>query len=221
MQFCHHCQIYSKETQESCPLCGNKLSLLNTDEKRRSFPEIPSYLKNHLTLRLLILFSIILVVVSFTIRVIYPTEINWPLLLGLALGSLWLDIVFLVQKRFHLAKKILSQVFILSILSLFWDFTTGYRGWSISYVFPILCVLALILMYSLAIIMKLSPRDYITYAVLSALFGILPLIFLLLGFAHPPYPSIISISVSIIFLSAIFILQGESMQGEFRKKMHF
>ncbi len=221
MQYCHHCKIYSKETRESCPLCGNKLSPSNADEDKRNFPKISSYLKSHLKLRLLILFSIILGVVSFTIRAIFPTEINWPVLLVLALGSLWLDIVFLVQKRFHLAKKILSQVFILSLLSVFWDYTTGYRGWAISYVFPILCILALFLMYSLAIIMKLSPRDYITYAVLSALFGIFPLLFIILGFAHPPYPSIISISVSIIFLSAIFTLQGDSMRGEFRKKMHF
>ncbi len=221
MQHCEHCKIYSKETRESCPLCGNKLSPYTEDEVKQNFPEVSSYLKSHLKLRLLILSTIILGVVSFTIRAIYPTELNWPFLLMLVLGSIWLDIVFLVRKRFHLAKKIFSQVFILSLLSLFWDYTTGYRGWAISYVFPILCILALILMYSLAIIMKLSPRDYITYAVLSSVFGIFPLLFILLGMVKPPYPSIISISVSLIFLSAIFILQGESMRGEFKKKMHF
>ena len=221
MLYCHHCHITSKETRESCPLCGNKLSASNEGLERRSFPIIPSYLTSHLKLRILILVSIILVVISFTIQTIFPTKINWPVLLVLALGSLWLDLVFLVQQRFHLAKKILSQFFILSLLSIFWDYTTGYRGWAITYVFPVLCILALFLMYSLAIIMKLSPRDYITYAVLSALFGIFPLLSILLGLASPTYPSVISIAVSLIFLSAIFILQGESMRGEFRKKMHF
>ncbi len=221
MQHCQHCHIYSKETREYCPLCGNKLSQPKSDEVLKSFPDIPSYLKSHLKLRLLILITIIIIVVSFTTRAIFPTKINWPFLLVLALGSLWLDMVFLVQKRFHLAKKILGQVMILSLLSLFWDFTTGYRGWAITYVFPALCILALLLMYSIALIMKLSPRDYITYAVLSALFGIIPLLFILIGLANPTYPSIISIAVSIIFLAAIFILQGESMQREFKRRMHF
>lgn len=221
MLYCQHCKITSKETRETCPICGNKLSGSIKEEIKENYPEIPSYLKNNLMLRLLILFSIILVVVSFTIGAIFPTTINWPLLLALALGSLWLDLIFLVQKRFHLAKKILSQVFILSLLSIFWDYMTGYRGWAIAYVFPILCILALFLMYSLAIIMKLSPRDYVTYAVLSALFGIFPLLFILLKLAVPSYPSIISIAVSLIFLSAIFILQGVSIRGEFKKKLHF
>ncbi len=165
--------------------------------------------------------TIIIIIVSFTIRAIFPTELNWPFLLVLALGSLWLDMIFLVQKRFHLAKKILGQVMILSLLSLFWDFITGYRGWAITYVFPALCILALVLMYGIALIMKLSPGDYITYAVLSALFGIIPLLFIILGLADPTYPSIISIAVSTIFLAAIFILQGDSMQIEFKRKMHF
>ena len=221
MQHCNHCQIYSKETRENCPLCGNKLSQPKSDEILRSFPDIPSYLKSHLKLRLLILMTIIIIIVSFSIRAIFPTELNWPFLLVLALGSLWLDMIFLVQKRFHLAKKILGQVMILSLLSLFWDFITGYRGWAITYVFPALCILALVLMYGIALIMKLSPGDYITYAVLSALFGIIPLLFIILGLADPTYPSIISIAVSTIFLAAIFILQGDSMQIEFKRKMHF
>lgn len=221
MQYCDHCHVYSKETREDCPLCGNKLSLPKSDEVLKSFPDIPSYLKSHLKLRLLILMSIIIIVVSFTIRALFPTELNWPFLLVLALGSLWLDMIFLVQIRFHLAKKILSQVMILSILSLFWDFAIGYRGWAITYVFPALCILALLLMYSIALIMKLSPSDYITYAVLSALFGIIPLLFIILGLADPTYPSIISIAVSTIFLAAIFILQGDSMKIEFKRKLHF
>lgn len=221
MQYCNHCNVNIRNQKEQCPLCGNKLAPLEDDlEPKKIFPIIPSYLKSHLTLRILILISIILVVFSFSIYIIFPTKMNWPLLLTFGLVSIWLDLFFLVQKRFHIPKKIMWQVLILSLLSIFWDWKIGWIGWSITYVIPILCLVAMIIMYSIAIIMKLSTRDYITYVFIDALFGIVPIIFVLFDLVEVIYPSVISIAISVIFLAAIFILQGKSIISELDKRMH-
>lgn len=221
MQHCNHCNVDIRNPKEQCPLCGNKLAPLEDNlEIKKIFPVIPSYLKSHLTLRILILISIILVVFSFSLYIIFPTKMNWPLLLTFGLVSIWLDLYFLVQKRFHIPKKIMWQVLILSLLSIFWDWKIGWIGWSITYVIPILCLVAMIIMYSIAIIMKLSTRDYITYVFINALFGIIPIIFVLFQLVDVIYPSIISIAVSVIFLAAIFILQGKSIISELDKRMH-
>lgn len=220
MQHCTHCNVEILETRTTCPLCGNKLPAPKEKESVVSFPQIPSYLKSHMTLRILLFVSIVMVVLSFTIYFIFPTELNWPLLLLLGLLSIWLDMIFLVQKRFHIPKKIVWQVAIISLLSVFWDWNTGWRGWSLNYVIPLLCITALLLMYSIAVIMKLGNRDYITYAFMSALFGFIPILFLLFDWVTVEYPSIISIAVSFIFLSAIFILQGNSIKTEIEKRFH-
>ena len=221
MQYCNHCNVNIRNPKEQCPLCGNKLAPLEDElERKEIFPFIPSYLKSHLTLRILILISIILVVFSFSLYIIFPTKMNWPLLLTFGLVSIWLDLYFLVQKRFHIPKKIMWQVLILSLLSIFWDWKIGWIGWSITYVIPILCLVAMIIMYSIAIIMKLSTRDYITYVFIDALFGIVPIIFVLFNLVEVIYPSIISIAISVIFLAAIFILQGRSIISELDKRMH-
>lgn len=221
MQYCNHCNVSIRNPKEQCPLCGNKLAPYDDDLlKKEIFPVIPSYLKSHLTLRILILVSIILVVFSFSFHAIFPSSMNWPLLLTFGLVSIWLDLIFLVQKRYHIPKKIVWQVAILSLLSIFWDWKIGWIGWSITYVIPILCLVAMIIMYSIAIIMKLSPRDYITYVFINALFGIVPIIFILFDLVEVIYPSIISIAISVIFLAAIFILQGKSIIGELDKRMH-
>ena len=173
-----------------------------------------------MTLRILIIVSIILVVLSFSIYAVFPASMNWPLLLTFGLVSIWFDLIFLVQKRFHIPKKIVWQVVILSLLSIFWDWKIGWIGWSITYVIPTLCLVAMIIMYSIAIIMKLSTRDYITYVFINALFGIIPIIFILFELVEVTYPSIISIAVSVIFLAAIFTLQGKSIISELDKRMH-
>lgn len=221
MQYCNHCNVSIRNPKEQCPLCGNKLAPLEDDvEKKMIFPSIPSYLKSHMTLRILILVSIILVVLSFSIYAVFPASMNWPLLLTFGLVSIWFDLIFLVQKRFHIPKKIVWQVVILSLLSIFWDWKIGWIGWSITYVIPTLCLVAMIIMYSIAIIMKLSTRDYITYVFINALFGIIPIIFILFELVEVTYPSIISIAVSVIFLAAIFTLQGKSIISELDKRMH-
>jgi len=220
MQHCDHCRIEVLETRTTCPLCGNTLPEVPQDERILTFPAVPSYLKSHKKLKILIFVSIVMVVVSFTIYSIFPVDINWPVLLLLGLSSIWVDMIFLIQKRFHIPKKIVWQVAIISLLSIFWDWNTGWRGWSLNYVIPILCITAILLMYSIAIIMKLGNRDYITYALIAALFGIIPVLFLLFDWVTVDYPSIISIAVSTIFLSAIFILQGSSIRSEFGKRMH-
>ena len=88
------------------------------------------------------------------------------------------------------------------------------------YVIPIVSVSAMFVMYVTAKIMNLSVNDYIAYFLLDALFGIIPIIFILLGWINVIYPSAICVAVSIIFLSAIIIFQGENIKAELSKRMH-
>jgi hypothetical protein len=112
------------------------------------------------------------------------------------------------------------QVAIISLLSIFWDWQTGWRGWSLDYIISIACVTAIIVMYVTARIMKLRVRDYITYALLAGLFGVIPILFILFNWVNVLYPSVICVAISIVFLSAIFIFQGENIKMELKKRMH-
>ncbi len=219
MKYCSHCKVYIREDKEKCTLCEN---ILGKEIKKgeRIFPKIPPFYQSHLALRILIFISIVAVVVSFAINMIFPSSINWPILLVFGLLSIWIGLIIIVQKRYHIPKKIIWQVFIVSILSIFWDIETGWRGWSIDYVIPIACVSAMIIMYVTAKIMKLSIRDYITYAFIDGLFGIIPIIFIIFDLVNVVYPSIISIGFSLISLSAIFIFQGKEIREEINKRMH-
>ncbi|NLB43322.1 MAG: hypothetical protein GX815_13935, partial [Clostridiales bacterium] len=123
-------------------------------------------------------------------------------------------------KRHNIPKNIMWLVLIVSLLSIFWDWRTGSGGWALDYVIPIVSVSAMFVMYVTAKIMNLGANDYIAYFLLDALFGIIPVIFILLGWINVIYPSVICVAVSIIFLSAILIFQGENIKAELSKRMH-
>ncbi len=221
MKYCEHCQVNVRDERELCILCKNPLQTTdNIEECEDLFPKIAPFYERHLAMRILIFISIVAVVLSFAINIIFPSDVNWPLFFLFGVLSIWIGVYIIIQKRYHIPKKIIWLVIILSLLALFWDWRTGWHGWSLEYVIPITIVSAMIIMYITAKIMKLSINDYITYALIDSIFGIIPLLFILFGWVEVVYPSVISIVASIIFLAAIFIFQGKAIRTEIRKRMH-
>lgn len=221
MKYCTHCKVHIRENREKCTLCGNILPDIDSAHmKEEIFPKISPYYESHLAIKIMAFISIAAVVVSFAINMLFPSNINWPLLVVFGLLSMWLGLIAIVQRRYHIPKKIVRQVAIISLLAIFWDWKTGWRGWSLDYIIPITSMAAMIVMYVIAKIMNLSIRDYITYTLIDGLFGIIPILFMLFGWINVIYPTIICVALSIISLSAIFIFHGKDIKVELDKRMH-
>ncbi|MBC8586834.1 DUF6320 domain-containing protein [Paratissierella segnis] len=221
MKSCSYCNVNIRGNREKCPLCGNPLPYGDAENiEDEIFPSIPPFYESHLAIRIMVFISIVSIVVSFAINIIFPSKVNWPLLFLFGIISVWLGLYAILQKRYHIPKKIVWQAVIISLLSVFWDWRMGWRGWSLNYVIPIACISATIIMYVTAKILNLSVRDYITYSLIDSIFGIIPLIFIVFGWVDVIYPSIISIALSIISLSAILIFQGTDIKAEMDKRMH-
>jgi hypothetical protein len=221
MILCNNCKVYIRDDKEVCPLCGNILPDQDLDSRGESiYPIIPLAFQRHIAIRILVFISIVAIVVSTITYIIFPTSVNWPVLVLFGILSMWLSITDAFRKRHNITKSILWQVVIVSLLAVFWDWKTGWKCWSLDYAIPILCIVAIIVMYVTAKAMKLSVRNYIAYFLLGGLLGVIPVLFILFDLVKMEYPSFISVAVSIIFLSAIIIFQGESILAELQKRMH-
>lgn len=221
MILCNYCKVYIRDGKNKCPLCGNLLSYNdNLNKDGGVYPTIPLAYERHMAIRILIFISVVTIVISYFIYKLFPTSVNWPMLVLLGIVSMWLSITYVFRKRSNITKTIMWQVFIMTLLCIFWDWKIGWRGWSLDYAIPFLCIAAIIVMYVTAKAMRLSTGYYIAYFLLGGLFGIIPGLFILLKLVSVEYPSIISVAVSIIFLSAIVIFQGENILSELQKRMH-
>jgi hypothetical protein len=221
MQYCSRCKVHIRGNKSICPLCGNVLPKASDGGVHEEvFPEIPPSYEAHLAIRIMVFISISVIVISFALHLMFHINIDWPIFVILGLGSMWLSLTLVIRKRHNITKNIMWQVTIVSLLSIIWDWKIGWMGWSITYVIPVSYVVAMFVMYVTAKIMKLGIHDYILYFFLDGLFGIIPILFMLLGWAKVFYPSIICVAVSIIFLSAIFIFQGDNIKMELARKMH-
>jgi hypothetical protein len=220
MQYCPTCHVRIRGSGKRCVLCGNLLPARQDGEEEEIFPQIPFTYSRHLALRILAFLSLCAVIVSFTVRFMVPTRINWPMFVAFGLSSLWLCIIIVLRKRHNLPKTILWQSVMVSILSLFWDWLTGWKNWSLDYLVPIVFIVSAVLLYLTAKIQTLGVRDYITYILLDGVLGMVPIAFILLNWVDTPYPSILCAAVSIVLLSGVLIFQWDSIRKELGRKMH-
>lgn len=219
MQYCEHCKIHLRGNRKKCPLCQNSL-MKNGNDSEEVFPEIPVTYQNNVFIRMLIFLSISIIVVSFAINAMFPTKVNWSMLVISGIICMWISLGVVIKKRNNIPKSIVWQVAIISILAAIWDWRTGWKGWSIDFVIPIACVVAMIVMYVTAKIMHLSVRNFLIYLLMDGIFGIIPIVFFLFDKLKYRYPSIICVTLSIISLSAIIIFEGENIKEELNKRMH-
>jgi hypothetical protein len=221
IKHCSNCQVRIRGNKERCPLCRNILPVeKDIDKFREVYPDIPPFYERHIAIRIMAFISVVAIVAGFVIHNIFPSRVNWPMFELFGIISMWIGLIVVLRKRHNIPKNIMWLVLIVSLLSIFWDWRTGSRGWSLDYVIPIVSVSAMFVMYVTAKIMNLSVNDYIAYFLLDALFGIIPIIFILMGWINIIIPSVICVAVSIIFLSAILIFQGENIKAELSKRMH-
>lgn len=220
MQTCGNCNISLRGNYEVCPLCGGLLPG-NEEKEDEVFPKLPTIFQEfNIFIRVIILISIAAIVISFAINLIFTKASRWSLIVAAGIACMWVSLFFIIRKKNNIPKTIVWQVMLISVLSVLWDWSIGWLGWSIDFVIPTICFGAMIVMAIAAKILKIGVRDLIVYLFIDIIFGFIPIIFILTGILSVAFPSVICVATSAISLSALILFQGDNMKAELRKKMH-
>lgn len=222
MKYCVKCKLSVAGEPSQCPLCQGVLSERGEPDTRGEiFPVIPSVLRRHsLFFRILMMVSVAAAVICLIVNLILPQHGWWSLfvLAGLACG--WISLTVAIHYRRNIPKSMLYQIVVVSALAWLWDYFTGWRGWSIDYVIPIMCVVAMLVLAVTARVFKLNLGSFIIYITIAALFGIVPVVFYARGMLTVVYPSLICVAGSVISLAALMIFEGENMRAELKRRLH-
>lgn len=221
MQYCEHCKVDIKGSHLVCPLCSGIIEQKEGGRGEDVFPQIPTiYQEFNGFIRILLMISIAVIIISFAVNVIITPESRWSILVAAGVACMWLMLFFIIRNKNNIPKTIIWQVGLISVLSVIWDLSLGWVGWSIDYVIPSICLGAIIVLEIAAKILKIWVKDLIIYLLIDGLFGFIPVIFILFGWLGVLYPSIICVAASAISLSGLIIFEGDSMKTELNKRMH-
>ncbi len=220
MSYCSNCKVDILGDWDTCPLCLYPVQTQGIDGQDSPFPDIPLRFHKYMAVKILTFLSVISVVLSFIVYRIWPTHTNYPWLVLFGLISMWLIAYAIIQKRRNIAKSIVYQIALLSLLSILWDYYIGWSGWSINYAIPIIGSSALAAMFVSVRVVELVAGDYILYILIAALLALIPLSFILFGWISHPIPSFISVCLSVVMLVAILVFRGRVIVTELQKRMH-
>lgn len=222
MLFCEKCKVKICGERERCPLCQGPLAGTG-DASQEPFPILTDKKSGryHLLMRLLVFLSIAAVVICVTIDKLLSAYYRWPYYVAGAVACMWFCLANVIRRRDNIPKNIVWMLFWLSLISIGWDYFTGWHQWSLSYVIPSLCVFAMLAVAIIAKVLDMHIQEYMIYLILNALLGIIPALFLTFGWVHIRYPSILCVAISVLSLAALFAFQGERLIAEVKKRLHF
>lgn len=228
MKYCKKCHVYVPETRSQCPLCQAALfpspdasSPPDFWDQEEVFPVIPTfYHKYNLLFRVMIFVSILIGVVATVLNMLLFTDSWWSLFVLAGIAAIWVTVAMATRKRSSFSKQILYQVVTLSLILLFFDWLTGWHLWAIDFVIPGLCVCATLAISIMAIIMHQRIQDFVIYLVVNALFGFIPVVFILTGWADIIWPSVVCIAISLLSLSGLILFAGKDTRSELKKRLH-
>lgn len=222
MKVCPNCKASIRGDWTTCPICQVPLTNTTSEIKETTsvFLEFPLRFNRQQALKILFRVSLLLVLFYFIVQFIWPFQFFGLEYVIFGILILWTSFVIFVYKRNNIAKTILYFLLFISLLSLYFDYTNGWVGWSITFVIPILSISSILAMFITMQVTSLGVGDYILYLQLASLIGIVPLLLLIMGWVHHPLPSILSVLFSLFMFTLLLLRYRKMMIRELQKRMH-
>ena len=145
--------------------------------------------------------------------------LNWFWFAAAGCACAWLVVNVAYFKRRNILKNLTWQLLIITVLCVLWDHFTGWKGWSIDFVFPFGTLTVLGSIPVIAGVSHLETEEYLYYLLQAAMIGCIPAILIWIGIVHYTLPSVLCTGISFLVLAGMFIFQKKDTLSEFRKKL--
>ena len=195
-------EISYKEEKNEFPGCGE----IQQKEDRKVM-QIFSFL------------CIVVAVVCGMLNYLTLETLNWFWFAAAGCFCGWLVVFVAYAKRRNILKSETWQLLIITVLCILWDHFTGWRGWSLDFVFPFGSLAVLGSVPVIARVNHLESEEYLYYFMQAAMIGCVPLILLWTDLVHYKIPSVVCVGISFLVLAGLFIFQKKNMIREFHKKL--
>lgn len=196
MRRCQACRVDVEGDWQSCPLCHLPLQGRATPDP---LPRVPLVFSRGRVLRVLFGCSLAVILGSFASQLLLhrgPAGIGVLRSVWLGVVAMWLVVLMAVRKRRNAAKGTVYLVLVIGGVSAYWDYLTGWHRWSLSYVVPIVSACSIVAVLIAVRVMRMEVSDHIVYSGLIALLGLVPILFLVFGWAPNPIASWVCVAVS-------------------------
>ncbi|MDD3260736.1 MAG: DUF6320 domain-containing protein [Oscillospiraceae bacterium] len=218
MKYCEKCGISVRGEREHCPLCN---AMLHGEAEPGGFSKLPNVRREHrLWLSILALSSVAACIVCLLLNFLFRSRGLWSLFVLGGVACMWMTLGLALYKERNIPKTMVWEVFLIAVLCVLWDYFTGWRGWSINYVLPIVSMGVMVVLVFTCRLFHVAAGSLIVYLMVDALMGVVQLVLLLTGCITVPLPSLLCVGVSAVMLAAMLIFRGKKVSEELSRRFH-
>lgn len=216
MSKCLKCDVHVDSLSDRCPLCNSEIKI----SKNSSYPKMHNKFTNQLFRKIMFLIALAACLTIALVNFILTPDIKWSVFSILQILLMYYVFYHYLNGR----KKVIRLLFVLNIivciLSIFWDYYTGFKGWSINYVFPSLCITYGIFMLILRFVSYFAFREHSSYIYINVCLSFLPILLLNLDKLSVSILAYISAGLGAINLLILIVFDGSSFKSDIARKLH-
>lgn len=218
MKYCEKCRVSVRGGRERCPLCN---AVLQGEQEPGGFPILPDeHRRRRLWTSILALVSVAACVICLLLNFVFRQDGLWSLFVLGGVLCMWIMLGIALHKQRNIPKTLVWEVFVVSLLCVFWDSCTGRKGWSINFVMPIICMGAMVTLVFMFRLFHVPSGSLIVYLLVDFLLGVVQLLLLLFGWITVQLPSLLCVGLSLIMLAAMLIFRGKQVKEELKRRLH-
>lgn len=220
MKRCESCGVWVRGAGDTCALCHIPLG-----EGAPDAPDYPVYecsvqkRRENAMWRRIVRFLVVCAALGCGFLNLLLGGAPWALII-LATSAVYLLVERVMNSRTSAGVRVLVPALTLIVYLILLDVSTGYDGWSVDFLAPLILLATMITISSLALARQLRARDYLMFFLALAGFSLIPLILLWVGFIKVAWPSLVTALAAAVLLAALFIFGDRTMLLELRRKFH-
>ena len=225
MKTCPHCHIQVGGDTGYCPLCQNRL---HGEQGSPWFPPTaPRIHRASLFYKIVAFVVLTLTVVAGAIDFLLldTTHLHFSLLI-LVWGVAGLFVLrVLLRRRYNGPRLVFNLLLLVSALLVFTDWFTGYTGYSLDFVVPILCSVTLVCNFIFAFLRSRFTANALVYLLMNIGVGLLPYILLFFRIDRGridghSIPWVNCLIISVVTFLGLVIFKGRDLRSEIAKRLH-
>ena len=219
MSRCNQCNIEVLDETERCPLCNSVLE--KTVDVENMYPDIRmKSRKMVLFSRIYLFLAVAIEIILINISIFLDVEIVISIISGCVLFYGYMVIRYAIIGQSGYREKILVLTTLAILIFIAIDYSSGYRGWSVNYIFPAGILLIDVGVMILIVVNHKNWQSYIMMELFMVICSFGGLILKLTGIITDPILIIIATNVSVILFLGTVIIGGRRAKVELKRRFH-
>lgn len=133
---------------------------------------------------------------------------------------IWVTVLYSINKNINIAGHVLIQTIAISLLTVYIDYKTGFKAWSVNLSIPIIIIIANITMLILTIISRKKYIKYAVYQLLIVIVSTIPIFLVYENLVQDKTLSIIATTISGVNLILSLSLSAKDIKEVIVRKFH-